>query len=228
MPNAEPHRGFRRVVRIARRTILVVLGVALLALGVGLIVIHTDWGRNKIRGVIESSLASSFAGGARVRSVEGSVLGDFTLEGIELFDAEGRQLTNTMLDGTGDCAFPAPAWASTLPLAGRLRFGQPVHRMVFSSDLLALPLGTADPVATELAKQQCEQDRATLAIDLTIHEFGPEAPLKCHNRGQPVGDVITEAFEREQKATLGPVRIDQILGWSRQSQPYFCQPCPRE
>ena len=90
MPNAEPHRGFRRVVRIARRTILVVLGVALLALGVGLIVIHTDWGRNKIRGVIESSLASSFAGGARVRSVEGSVLGDFTLEGIELFDAEGK------------------------------------------------------------------------------------------------------------------------------------------
>ncbi len=90
MPKSEPPKGFRRVLRIARRTILVLLGIAILALGIGLIVVHTDWGRNKVRGVIESSLASSFAGGAKVRSLEGSILGDFTIEGIELFDAKGK------------------------------------------------------------------------------------------------------------------------------------------
>lgn len=92
-------------------------------------------------------------GGVRELSVVALIIGFWQL---------GRQLTGTMLDGTGDCAFPAPAWAATLPHAGRLRFGQPVHRMVFSSSLLELPLGSADPVATELAKQQCEKELAAL------------------------------------------------------------------
>jgi AraC-like DNA-binding protein len=74
----------------------------------------------------------------------------------------GRQLTNTMLDGIGECAFPAPPYATSMPLGGRLRFDQPVHRMVFASSVLDLPLGSADPVATELARQQCERELAAL------------------------------------------------------------------
>ena len=78
----------------------------------------------------------------------------------------GRQLTGTMLDGIGECAFAAPPYAGKLPLAGRLRFDQPVHRMVFDSSILALPLTTADAVAKQLAREQCERELAALAEGL--------------------------------------------------------------
>ena len=90
MPDPEKPRGLRRVLRIARRTLFAVFGLVVVAVGIALIAVHTDWGRNKIRGVIESSLDSTFAGGAKVRAFEGSILGDFTIEGIELYDAEGK------------------------------------------------------------------------------------------------------------------------------------------
>ncbi len=82
--------GLRRVLRIARKAIFVLLGLVVLALGVTLIALHTDWGRNRVRGVIEDQLASTFAGGAKVGALEGSILGDFTLVDIQLFDAEGK------------------------------------------------------------------------------------------------------------------------------------------
>lgn len=79
----------------------------------------------------------------------------------------GRQLTGTMLDGVGECAFPAPSYADRLPLAGRLVFGRPGHRMVFASSILALPLRTADAVATQLAKEQCERELQAISSGLT-------------------------------------------------------------
>ena len=83
-------RGLRRALRLARKAIFALVVLVLLALGVTLIALHTDWGRNKVRGVIEDQLASTFAGGAKVGALEGSILGDFTLVGIEIFDAEGK------------------------------------------------------------------------------------------------------------------------------------------
>lgn len=75
----------------------------------------------------------------------------------------GRQLTGTMLDGAGECAFPAPVYAAKLPLGGRLTFDQPVSRMVFASSILDLPLTTADAVATQLAKEMCERELLAIA-----------------------------------------------------------------
>jgi AraC-like DNA-binding protein len=79
----------------------------------------------------------------------------------------GRQLTGTMLDGAGECAFPEPPYARALPLGGRLRFGAPVHRMVFGSAILDLPLTTADAVATKLAKEQCERELLAISPGLS-------------------------------------------------------------
>lgn len=81
--------GLRRVLRLARKAIFGLVALVLLVLGVTLIAVHTDWGRNKVRGVIEDQLASTFAGGATVGALEGSVLGDFTLVDVQLFDAAG-------------------------------------------------------------------------------------------------------------------------------------------
>jgi AraC-like DNA-binding protein len=74
----------------------------------------------------------------------------------------GRALTGKLLDGVGECAFPAPEYLHRLPLGDRLRFDRPNHRLVFATSLLDFPLVTADPVATQLAREQCERELAAL------------------------------------------------------------------
>src|SRR5258705_3528506 len=76
----------------------------------------------------------------------------------------GKALTGVALDGVGECAFPAPAYALPIAASGRLRFDCPVHRLVFPAEVLALPLRSADVVATQLARQQCERELAAIAL----------------------------------------------------------------
>ena len=74
----------------------------------------------------------------------------------------GRALTGRALEGTGECAFAEPAWMKTMPTRGLVRFGRPNHRLVFPANQLGLPLVSADPVATQLAREQCERELAAL------------------------------------------------------------------
>ncbi len=74
----------------------------------------------------------------------------------------GRALTGKLLDGAGECAFPEPDYVRSLPSRGLVRFDCPNHRLVFPASTLALPLVTADPVATQLAREQCERELAFL------------------------------------------------------------------
>jgi AraC-like DNA-binding protein len=74
----------------------------------------------------------------------------------------GQALTGGPLDGYAECAFPAPAYAAAMPLAGRLRFERPAHRLVFAASVLALPFVTADPVATKISTAQLERELANV------------------------------------------------------------------
>jgi len=80
----------------------------------------------------------------------------------------GQALTGKPLDGVGECAFPEPPWLRDVPQAGRLRFDpagtgdRANHRLVFPARELELPLVTADPVAMQLAREQCERELAAL------------------------------------------------------------------
>lgn len=74
----------------------------------------------------------------------------------------GQALTGKSLDGIGECAFPEPSWLKNVPQAGRLQFERANHRLVFPSHELDLPLVTADPVAMQLAREQCERELAAL------------------------------------------------------------------
>ncbi len=81
---------------------------------------------------------------------------------VEVWQA-GNALTGKPLGGTAECAFAAPPWVARIPmLGGLLRFDQPAHRLVFAASLLDLPLKTADPIAMQLAREQCERQLATL------------------------------------------------------------------
>ena len=74
----------------------------------------------------------------------------------------GQALTGGPLDGYAECAFPAPGYAAAMPLAGRLRFERPAHRLVFAASVLGLPFVTADPVATKISTAQLERELANV------------------------------------------------------------------
>jgi AraC-like DNA-binding protein len=76
----------------------------------------------------------------------------------------GQALTGKPLAGTAECAFPAPDYIAKVPFAASIiTFDRPVHRLVFDRALLALPVKTADPVAMQLARTQCERELAAIA-----------------------------------------------------------------
>jgi AraC-like DNA-binding protein len=76
----------------------------------------------------------------------------------------GEALTGRVVDGVAHCDFtPAGPTAGILLATGRMRFGQPTNRMVFDATLLDRPLVTADPLAAQLARGECERELATVA-----------------------------------------------------------------
>ena len=74
----------------------------------------------------------------------------------------GEHLTGQKLDGVVEVSFAAPAYLARLPLSGRIRFSCPVDRLVFPAALLELSLVTADPLATQLARVECERELAAM------------------------------------------------------------------
>lgn len=75
----------------------------------------------------------------------------------------GNALTGRTLEGAAECAFPAPEYIAKVPFAaGLIKFDQPANRLVFAARLLETPLKTADPVATQLARAQCERELAAI------------------------------------------------------------------
>lgn len=84
----------RRTLRWLKRIVLGSLALAVVAIGVALIVVHTDWGRERIRRQIEAALADEFPGGARIGKLEGSVLGELVLTDVELAALDGTPLVS--------------------------------------------------------------------------------------------------------------------------------------
>lgn len=76
----------------------------------------------------------------------------------------GQTLTGRPLGGSAECSFPAPPWMARVPIptGDMLRFGRPANRLCFAASLLDLPLVSADPVAVQLARAQCERELAML------------------------------------------------------------------
>jgi autotransporter translocation and assembly factor TamB len=72
------HRGWRWV----KRGVLGALAFVVVVLAVAIGAIHTDWGRAKLRAIIESQLASTFAGGAALGKLEGSPFTVLTLRDL--------------------------------------------------------------------------------------------------------------------------------------------------
>ena len=59
-------------------------------------------------------------------------------------------------------------------------------------------------VPGRLWQQQGEQDAATLAINDAVDQLGAEAALERDDRGELVGHIIAETFERDEETGIGP------------------------
>lgn len=117
------------------------------------------------------SLATRTSGGlASVILVEHTPLGELReffvtalFIGLALI---GESLVGKPLDGRLDMTHAEPPYfqkfAAAVPGLASVRFGQPVNRAVFPAQILDLPIVSADPAATRLAREQCERELAAL------------------------------------------------------------------
>ncbi|HET8706010.1 MAG TPA: AraC family transcriptional regulator ligand-binding domain-containing protein, partial [Pseudomonadales bacterium] len=82
----------------------------------------------------------------------------------------GEVISGKKLFGNADVDFAAPEenknYEDYLPAI--IRFNQPFNRVCFSASYLDLPLVMADPIAMQLAREQCERELAALGRD---HSF---------------------------------------------------------
>jgi AraC-like DNA-binding protein len=81
----------------------------------------------------------------------------------------GTVLTGRDFDGVAELAIPEPSYYPRFAhLLKRVRFGQPVTRLVFDAAMLDVPLATADPAALRLARAECERALEALGFDKQI------------------------------------------------------------
>ena len=81
----------RRALRIILKLILVVVVLAIVAIGALAIVVHTDWGRNRLRAELVATLDDMLVGEVEIGALEGSVFGELVLRDVVIHDREGRR-----------------------------------------------------------------------------------------------------------------------------------------
>ncbi len=79
-------RGLRWVKRISLGLGLLVVAVVVIALSV----LHTDYGREKVRGIGNDQLAKLFVGGGSIGKVEGTPFGDLVLRDVVINGPDGK------------------------------------------------------------------------------------------------------------------------------------------
>jgi AraC-like DNA-binding protein len=83
-----------------------------------------------------------------------------------------RQIVNTLtekrIEGELDVTFRRPTDFERFHPGARIRFGQPVNQLVFSSSVLDLPIVSADRVACRLAREQSERELALVDLQPTF------------------------------------------------------------
>ncbi|MDB4953019.1 MAG: hypothetical protein JWO36_588 [Myxococcales bacterium] len=72
----------RKTFKWIGRILLGVLGLVVLTIGVALIVLHTDWGRERVRRQVVASLQNTFTGGATIGRIDGSPFTDLILRDL--------------------------------------------------------------------------------------------------------------------------------------------------
>jgi AraC-like DNA-binding protein len=110
----------------------------------------------------------------------------FLLAAIIAIWQAGLAISGREMSGYADLALPEPEDYDKIRLVsqGRLRFNQPVHRLLFDAAVLDAKLTMADPVALRLAREQCERILASRGPGAKLTQR--VRSLVIHARGQPL------------------------------------------
>ncbi|HEX3476571.1 MAG TPA: translocation/assembly module TamB domain-containing protein [Kofleriaceae bacterium] len=149
----------RSLLRWLQRIALTVLALAALATGAALITAHTGWGREQLRSAIEDELRGAFPGGARLASIDGSVLGTLTLRGVELDGRDHRPVVTVTALRVSVALWPLAV--ATARLDSLIADG--VH--VFVRDQPPAPDRPRPPSAWRVEIPALEVHRAAVAIE---------------------------------------------------------------
>lgn len=150
-----------RAWRWLRRIAIALLALALLAIATVLIVLHTDWGRNIVRGKVEAALQSSFPG-STIGKLTGSVLGTLVAHDVTLVARDGRELAHVET---------LSLEVSLLPLLGKTARVDSLVADGVRVSARPLPPQPADPTAAPTAwtieLPAIEVHRGTVTIEST-------------------------------------------------------------
>jgi hypothetical protein len=82
----------KNTLRWVKRITLGLIALVLLAIGAGLIFVHTDYGRDFARRKAETALLNSFPGGVHIGRIEGSVFGTLVIDDLRLNGRDGKPM----------------------------------------------------------------------------------------------------------------------------------------
>lgn len=118
----------------------------------------------------------------------------------------GESLVGRPLEGHIEMRHAEPAcfrkFAAAVPRLASVRFEQPVNRAVFPVEILRLPIVSADPAATRLARDQCERE---------LRALGEGAPVLGQVRGMLKGDLSLSLPEAAKRASMSPRTLKRRL-----------------
>jgi AraC-like DNA-binding protein len=119
----------------------------------------------------------------------------------------GETLAGRTLEGGWlEMMHPEPPYfrkfAAAVPRLSGVRFGQPANRAIVPAETLALRIVTADPTATELARQQCERELLAL---------GEGAPVVGRVRALLRDDLSITLPDAAKRASMSPRTLKRRL-----------------
>lgn len=85
-----PRLPWRRIGRIAVHATFAIVATVMVVLLAAIGVLHTDWGRERLRAQVEAILDDLFVGEVTLGAIEGSAFGDLTIRDLVIDDAAGR------------------------------------------------------------------------------------------------------------------------------------------
>lgn len=90
---------------------------------------------------------------------------------VSLWQVSRTLTARELTTGTAEFALPEPSYSARLGVAGlRMRFGRPIHRLTFDARSLDLPYTMPDPLALQLASEQCQRELDSLGLNAGLTE----------------------------------------------------------
>lgn len=133
-----------------------------------------------------------------------------------------QTITGAPVHGSADVDFPEPPGMTYRRPEGTVRWGQPSTRLIFPASFLDAPLVMADPVATRLAREQCERELSALgSVGGTEARIRALLEARANDAQPPTVDEVARRLSlstrtlKRQLAAVGTTFSDILDDWRK-------------